>query len=114
MKTICRDALLHARDRFATAIPLTILEALNNTVPVEPSARFLSGGRFRLMVDNVLAMDNWQQRIGWARQLAFPPASSMRGKYPDAAVTWLPILYMRRALDGLLRLIVPRDASQRH
>lgn len=113
MTTICRDALARARERFATAIPpgvMDALDALHAGSRVEPSARFLSGSRFRLMVDNAVAMRSWRERMAWLRQIALPSAAHMRRKYPDTASAWLPLLYLRRATAGVARLF-KRDAA---
>lgn len=107
MKEICRDALLRTCERFGTAVPPHLLEALHNTGRVEPSARFLTAGRMRLMFDNVCALEHWSDRLAWARELAFPPARYMRVKYAGTALDWLPLLYLRRALGGMARLIWP-------
>jgi hypothetical protein len=51
---------------------------------------------------------NWRDRARWLSELAFPDAGYMRWKYPDAAVTWLPILYLRRALSAIARMAIGR------
>ena len=113
MKAICRDALSRAQERFATVIPPGAMDALAALDPdsrVEPSSRFLCGGRFRLMVDNAVAMRSWRERLAWLGQIAMPSAAHMRRKYPDAASAWLPLLYLRRATAGFARLF-KRDAA---
>jgi Uncharacterised nucleotidyltransferase len=114
VREICRDALLRTRECFATEIPQPILESLNNSGSNEPSALFLSAGKARMMAENFRALKGWQARCGWIRQLVFPSAQYMLWKYPDATKTWLPVLYVRRAFNGILRSIMPvadRDKS---
>jgi hypothetical protein len=111
---ICLDGLLHARERLGRPIPPRVLEALSTTRTVEPSAHYLTGSKMRLMVDDFRALGRWTDRMGWVRELAFPPARYIRGKYPEAAIKWLPVLYLRRGLTGISRSISPRDAGDTH
>ena len=66
------------------------------------------------MIGDFLAFERWSDRRGWAKELAFPSADYMRSKYSDAAGTWLPILYARRALTGVARLVFARNAGHGH
>jgi hypothetical protein len=114
IQSLCHDALLRTGECFATPIPSGVLAQLNHSGPVEPSARYLTGGRIRLMVEDLRALDAWADRVDWVRELAFPPARYMRWKYRNAGIGWLPILYLRRGLTGIARLILPRVTDQRH
>jgi hypothetical protein len=62
------------------------------------------------MIEDLLALERWSERFGWVRELAFPSARYMHAKYPEAAIRWLPVLYARRGLTGISRLISPREA----
>ena len=114
IRTICADALRRSTEWFGTPIPERVADILNVPGPVEPSTRYLSGGRARQMVGDFLALDRWSDRAGWVKELAFPSADYMRTKYPDAADAWLPILYARRGLTGIARLMFSRDAGHGH
>lgn len=104
IRFICLDGLAHARDRFGTAIPPSVVATLSRPGPVELSARYLSGGPVRQMVGDFLALDSWLDRVGMMKEMAFPSAHYMRSKYPRATISWLPFLYARRAIAGLARL----------
>ena len=114
IKAICAEALQRTRECFATPIPAQVIDALSKPGPVEPSARYLSGGRARQMLGDFLALDRWSDRGNWLRELAFPSAGYMRSKYPDGAGSWLPVLYARRALSGVAHLIFSRGAGHDH
>jgi hypothetical protein len=114
IRAICRDALLRTSERFATRLPSHVLEALSNTGLAEPSACFLTGSRMRQMTYDFGALEGWGDRIAWLKELAFPSARYMRWKYADAAITWLPILYARRGLSGMARLVLPQGTDARN
>ena len=114
IKAICGEALQRTWECFATPIPAQVINALNKPGPIEPSARYLSGGRARQMLGDLLALDRWSDRGSWLRELAFPSADYMRSKYSDTGGRWLPVLYARRALSGLARLIFSRGAGHNH
>jgi hypothetical protein len=114
IKAICRDALERTAECFGTPVPSRILKVLNAPGPVEPSARYFSGGPARQMIGDFAAIDRWSDRVRWLSEHAFPSSAYMRSKYSGTAYTWLPILYARRGLTGIARLIFPRDSSHRH
>jgi hypothetical protein len=108
---ICLDALQRTAACFATPVPARIVAVLTAAGPAEASAHFLSGGRMRQMAADFLAFPRWSDRAHWVKELAFPPAGYMRSKYPDAPHAWLPILYARRGVAGVARLIFSRDSG---
>ena len=114
IRAICADALRRSAEWFGTTIPQRVADILNAPGPAEPSARYLAGGRARQMVGDFLALDRWRDRAGWMKELAFPSADYMRTKYPEAANTWLPILYVRRGFKSVSRLVFSRDAGPGH
>ena len=63
------------------------------------------------MIGDLLALESWSDRAHWLKELAFPSESYMRGKYPNASKTWLPILYARRGIAGIAGLIFPGRAD---
>ena len=113
IKTICLDALSRSVQYFATPIPPEVLAALTPTGRLEPSARYLSGGRARQMLGDFLALESWRDRVCWVAESAFPAEAYMRSKYPEKADAWLPGLYLRRVFGGL-RKMVSRRAGHEH
>jgi len=113
IKAICFDAVMRSSQYFATSIPAEVLAALTPSGRMEPSARYLSGGRLRQMLGDFLALESWGERARWVRELACPSEAYMRSKYPDAATTWLPLLYGRRAW-GWLRKLATSSAGHEH
>lgn len=104
MKAICREALLLCEKRFALQVPPAVIQTLQPDGDEEPSSQFFRGGRLLQMTGDFLALDGPGERMGWFKELAFPPDQYMRSKYPNSAVHWLPVLYARRAIEGLWRL----------
>ena len=85
-----------------------MLEALRRPGAPEPTARLLAAGPGTRFVNDFLALDRWSDRVRWLGELAFPDAGYMREKYADSPATPLPVLYLRRALSGLKRLVMGR------
>lgn len=108
IRTICRRALARTQECFATPIAQRVRDALDAPGPIETSARYFSGGRARQMLGDFLAFDRWRDRGRWLAEHAFPPESYMRGKYPDAGSTPLPVLHARRLGSGLARMMFSR------
>jgi hypothetical protein len=111
MKAICIAALQRTSECFGTPIPGQVADVLDRPGRVEPSARYLSGGRGRQMLGEFLAFDHWSDRAAWLKELAFPSADYMRSKYPDAGNARLSLLYARRALTGAASLVRRHTSS---
>lgn len=47
-------------------------------------------------------------KLGLVRELFFPSAAFMRGRFPDAKLKWLPWLYARRVYEAI-RMRLQRD-----
>ena len=104
LKTICIDGLSHSQRCFATLLPDEVLGALSAAGPPEPSARYLDPGRLRFMVRDIRSLSNVCDRLRLASEHLFPPAGYMLKKYAVSQRAWLPILYLRRAVQGISRL----------
>lgn len=104
LTTICIDGLRHGQRCFATPLPDEVLGALSAAGPPEPSARYLDAGRLRFMVRDIRSLSNVYDRLRLVREHLFPPAGYMLKKYAVSRRAWLPILYLRRAVQGISRL----------
>jgi hypothetical protein len=104
LKTICNDGLRQSQRCFATPLPDEVLGALSAAGPPEPSARYLDPGRLRFMMRDIRSLSNVYDQLRLAREHLFPPAAYMLEKYAVSRRAWLPILYLRRAIQGISRL----------
>jgi hypothetical protein len=111
IRRICLDALRRTVECFATPVPPHIVEALDDAGTSEASARCLSGDRMGQLIAGLRALRGWRDRARWVKELAFPPARYMHWKYPANNNTWLPVLYARRGLAGMARLMSDRGAK---
>jgi hypothetical protein len=111
LKKVCLDAVKLCVDCFATPIPPQVIAGLTPSGRIEPSARYLSGGRALQMIGDFVSIGTMRDRARWLGEIAFPPSSYMHRKYPNALLPWLPLLYARRAARGLWRLAVPRSSD---
>ena len=108
LRTLCRAALDRTSACLGTAIPVRVLQALEQSGPAEPSAHLLQAGAWRSLAGDFLAIDGWRDRMRWLGELAFPAADYMRWRYRDAALPWLPLLYLRRACSAAARQVLGR------
>ncbi|HUO84008.1 MAG TPA: nucleotidyltransferase family protein [Thermoanaerobaculia bacterium] len=99
---ICASSLELARGWFGTRPAPAPLRPAH-----EPSAALLDPGRTRLR-DALLQIRyarGWRTRMDYLRAQLFPPAAYMRSRSPRASSTWLPILYLRRLVGGIPKLL---------
>jgi hypothetical protein len=99
LRAMCLDAFNNTRVRFKTALPDSVLRALAESGSREPAADYLNGGRWDRQWMDLRALDTLADQLHLLRELIFPPADYMRGKY--AGRGWLPLLYLRRGFSAL-------------
>jgi hypothetical protein len=112
LRSITREGLSRARDRFGTQLPPGVMDRLDVSPREEAPARYLASGGLRRASLDVVAMPSWSARLRWFLDQCFPPADYMRSKYPDSARTCLPCLYARRAVAGVRKRLVPARLMQ--
>lgn len=105
LSTICLDGLRQSERCFATPLPEEILKVFSNGGAPEPSAQYLDPGRLRHLVTDIRSLSNWPDRLRLAREHLFPPAEYILRKYAVSQRAWLPVLYLRRGMQGIWRLI---------
>ena len=103
MSRFMREALELCEARFAFRLPASVKAMLEQGRRHELSADIFHRSRLRRMAGDFRAISGVAERLWWLRELAFPPAQYMHAKYP-ASSSRLPVLYARRAFDGLRKL----------
>lgn len=111
LRAVCLEGMQHAHASFHTTYPDAVLAALTQRGAAEPAARYLDGGKVRQQWMDFRALGSLSRRLRFARELLVPSADYMRSKYPDMSPRWLPWLYLRRAVGGLLKRVVGDSRS---
>jgi hypothetical protein len=97
----CLDGIERARARFGTRCPDFVLTGLSGSVDQERPTTYLNGSKLRQQWMDFDALDGFASQLRFLHELIVPPAAYIRSKYPQAQRVWLPLLYARRAFDGL-------------
>jgi hypothetical protein len=105
LKSICLEALNRSATCFNTFIPPYVLQGLAHSSGSEPAARYLSGGPVLQMTGDFIAIDGWDQRALFLKEIVFPSGAYMHAKYAKAKIQWLPLLYVRRFFQGLWKAL---------
>lgn len=109
-RATCLEGIEGTRARFHTTIPEAVSGALSRPGPTETASSYLSGSRsYRLWMD-FQAARGVGNKSGFLTELLFPPATHMRQQYRRANLSWLPWLYLRRAIEGSLKYLRSRDS----
>lgn len=103
MLAVCLAGLERARARFGTAVPEPVMAALRPQGKPEALARYLLSGALRQRWLEYCAIAGLGNKVGFLVDSVFPPASYMAQKYSQAQTCWLPWLYLRRVIGGVLR-----------
>ena len=111
LRAVCLEGMERARACFHTEFPQEVMTALAREGIAEVPAIYLDGGRTRQQWMDFRAIAGAGNKLRFLRESLFPSEAYMRHKYPDARPGWLPWLYARRALSGVMKKLrsVPTD-----
>jgi hypothetical protein len=102
LTVICREGLQLACECFHTPLP----PGWNKLLAVRtksPTDTYFNAGSLRRMWMDLLACESIQAKVFYCRRLVFPPGAYMLKKYDVTRRVWLPLLYARRCIEGLIR-----------
>lgn len=105
LRAVCLDGMSQAGARLGTTYPAPVLVKLAQPGAVEPAAQYLDGGRLRQQWMDMRALGSHSKRLRLMRELLFPPAAYMHGKFGGGRISWLPWLYLRRAVGGIAKRV---------
>ena len=108
LSALCAAALRETQQTFDTQIAAGVFEALDAIDPrTEAPARYVeaSGGKLDTLVSDLRSLRSWQARGRLIREHVFPPAEYMLRVYRTSHRSWLPALYVHRAITGGWRWI---------
>lgn len=103
LQKICREGIELARARFHTRASGGPLEALARPVPAEAASRYLEGSVFYRYWADFDAIDGARNKLKFLSQLFFPSKDYMRRRFSDVRPSWLPWLYARRTVSGIVK-----------
>ncbi len=110
LRAVCLEGLNLAQNCFSSPVASEVIEALARPGQPEPIAQYMESSAVRRLWLDFCAIDGWRGKRGFLTEHLFPPASYMHQKYRDAGSTWLPWLYLRRAMDWLFGHLKGRGA----
>jgi hypothetical protein len=108
MRRVCLDTFLAARSRTGALVPDKVIAALSAPAPAERVWHYLTAGRLRRHWMDTRAIPSMLGRAQYAQSLVFPGADYMQRKYAAGSPQWLPYLYARRAVGGLVKALKAR------
>jgi hypothetical protein len=108
LRAVCLDGIERARGCFHTAVPERVVAALSKPGPTEIVSAYLKASIAKRHWLDLCAMEGSAGKLRLIRELFFPSAVFMQGRFPDAKFTWLPWLYARRVFEAV-RMRLERD-----
>ena len=107
----CLDGIEQSRMCFHTGYPEFVLSALAGSGAKERPATYLNASKLRQRWEDFRALKEFSSQLRYLQELLFPPAAYMRAKYQQTEAGWLPMLYARRILSGLVKRLKIRQRS---
>lgn len=106
---VCLDGLAVTRARLGTVLPAHVVAHLDAVGSTEPSAAYLSAGGLRHALIELRAVSSWSGRLQLLGDVFLPHPEHMFSKYGTNRRSLLPWLYVRRAVEGLVKAARPED-----
>jgi hypothetical protein len=110
LQEVCRCGLQRVRHGFATVLPQDIMVQLKISdrplvhLPGTPLRRS-HPRRLHRLVAELRALPSWRHQWQLLWEHAFPPAAYILHRYATTRRSMLPMLYLRRGICGLWRLL---------
>ncbi len=107
--SICRSGLLESNRFFGTPLGREWLEDRGEREEVSKAYLVREANwRWRDLIFNLKYRGPFRDRVDYLRSYLFPPAGFMLKKYSARNRAWLPLLYLRRGIEGVWRVIKNR------
>jgi len=107
-KSLCAPCLKCLEDSklcFRTSVPEYVRRALGQSTSRDALGCYFDAGQMKRQWLDFRAIGTASCRIGFLRELLFPPPDYMRHKYNQASFRWLPWLYVRRVCAGFAKVV---------
>ena len=113
MRAVCLESLLASQERFGTEVPKDVLSKLKTSPSIEAPALYLASSKLRQQWMDFRAL-KMTARWRWLREVLFPDRAYMLRKYKGTRRYWLPWLYAKRAVGGVVRTLLRSRARFDH
>ncbi len=104
---MCARGLGLAYERFGTALPAGVLEALHGRRDESATAFGAEARPVDVLLSDLKALPGWPERLQLLQQHLIPPADYIRRRYGVSGSFVLPILYAHRCVTGVRKWLSP-------
>ncbi len=105
---IVLDGLAASRQRFGTAVPRWLGQALAEAARLAPARSRFQTSQLKLLMDDFAQLPAGKSRRGLVRDLFTPPQDSLLRRYGKTHAVWLPFLYCRQIVGGIVSRMMLR------
>ncbi len=102
---ICLDGIQQSVKVLNTVIAEEIISQLKEGASNEKFSTEIGESRLAMELSNLRALPGWKERVGLIKERVFPDANYMMVKYDTHKKALLPYLYLKRAVEGVLKLL---------
>jgi hypothetical protein len=109
---IVLETLDLATRHFQTRVPDFVRDGLRGPPQNRRADRYLQASRLRRELSDVFAGAGGAAKLRYLREVLLPPRDYVISRYPDARMTWLPWLHLRRWAGGIAKRVRLRKAHR--
>jgi len=105
IQAVCLQGVEKAVACFSTQLPAAVIEVLSETTKRSAFRQWFAHSHLGLNIDDLRQLPDMQSRLALIRELFLPPADYLLGKYEKENKLWVPALYIRYFLQGVIQRI---------
>ena len=102
LQQVCLQALQKSTDTFKMAIPPQVASSLAVPLPHQTLGDRFRMSQLGLIWDDLREFPNFSSRMEMLKEYVFPSEAFLRERYDKSSRAWLPLLYCRYLMGGLV------------
>jgi hypothetical protein len=105
IQAVCYQAIEKSRRCFATQVPGQVLQILLSPSGPKSIGRRFSNSQLALIFDDLRQMPDLRSKLALLREFLMPPGEYLLGRYGKEGWYWIPPLYFRYLLGGIIERV---------
>ncbi len=105
VEDVCLQGIASSAECFQTTLNRQAMELLSASSGITDDAKHKNSSYLSLMLDDLKYLTSWRDRFGLLRELLLPSAGELLRKYQKRSALWLPWLYVRYLVGGMVKRV---------
>ena len=103
VQDICLDGLSKSQECFETSVPKEVKRQLQTSIRPQVLSRRYHESHLSLLIDDLNALPDFNSKLELLKELFLPSRDYLMKRYGTVNQFWLPLLYLRLVVGGIVR-----------